>query len=340
MKLASIERILDKSAIPNADKLELIKVLGWQVVVKKGLYEIGDLCIFIPVDTTIDPTRECFKFLADKKNPEKRVKVETTKLRGVFSQGLILPIQSVSESDFKEGDDVSKLLDVQKYEKESCATQISGVSAQINEPFPTDIISKTDEDNLKTKPLALNEFIGEHVYITLKMDGSSMTIIYKKNELFKVCSRNMILDKNSVMYQYVDQEGIQTKLETHGKNIAIQGEFCGPKVNGNQMKLKKYAFYVFNVKDLDSGQYLDYDSMVLLTKELGLEIVPLLGKFVVDDAQTIDTFQEMANNVTYVTPMNTKVPGEGIVIRPIKPKWSETLGKFLSVKMINQNYKD
>ena len=36
-------------------------------------------------------------------------------------------------------------------------------------------------------------------------------------------------------------------MENYGKSLAIQGEFCGPKVNGNAMGLKSYEFYVFTV---------------------------------------------------------------------------------------------
>ena len=64
MKLASIEQVLEITPIEGADKIEIATVLGWQVVVKKNEYKKGDLCVYIPIDTTIDPTRDCFKFLA------------------------------------------------------------------------------------------------------------------------------------------------------------------------------------------------------------------------------------------------------------------------------------
>ena len=59
-----------------------------------------------------------------------------------------------------------------------------------------------------------------------------------------------------------------------------------------------------------------------------------------DSSYTIEKFQQISNDVVYVTPMNKKVPGEGIVIRPIIPIYSPILGKMLSCKVINQNYKD
>jgi RNA ligase (TIGR02306 family) len=338
MKLASIEKIVEKTLIANADKIELITVLGWQVIAKKDEYKVGDYCIYIPIDTTIDPRREYFQFLANKKDPEKRIKIATIKMKGVFSQGLVIPISSLQlESDeIIEGKDVSELLDLQKYEKE--------IVLKINKeletlPFPTDIISKTDEDNLRTHPGVLKEFIGEDVYITLKMDGSSMTIIYKTDEPFIVCSRNLILNEESTIYEYT-KLNIKNSLEKYGKNIAIQGELCGPKINSNRLELLNYEFYIFNIKDLDTYAYLDYDKMCKVAGELGCKMVPLLHTFKFTGEHTIYKLQTIANEVVYTTPKNKIIPGEGIVLRPLYPKWSVELSKCLSVKIINQLYKD
>ena len=45
--LASIQRIFEIVPIEGADRIELAKVLGWQVVVKKGQFKPGDLCVYI-----------------------------------------------------------------------------------------------------------------------------------------------------------------------------------------------------------------------------------------------------------------------------------------------------
>jgi RNA ligase (TIGR02306 family) len=335
MKLATIEKVIDKTPVPNGDKIELITVLGWQVIAKKDEYNIGDYCIYIPIDTTVNPTHECFNFLADKKDPEKRAKIATIKMKGVFSQGLVIPVSTLhlTAKEIIEGKDVSSLLDIQKYEKEPLLKINKGL------PFPTDIISKTDEDNLRTHPNVLSEFIGEDVYITLKMDGSSMTIIYKIGEPLLVCSRNLILNEESTMHKYAKMH-MKAVLEKYGKNIAIQGEFCGPKINGNRLELSSYDFYVFNIKDLDTDKYLDYDGLIKVTTELGCKMVPLLQTFKFTQDHTLVYLQNLANEVVYVTPKNKRIPGEGIVLRPLHPKWSSELSKFLSVKIINQLYKD
>lgn len=52
-KLATIARIRDIQPIEGAENIEKIFVRGWQCIAKKGDYSIGDLCIYIEVDSII-----------------------------------------------------------------------------------------------------------------------------------------------------------------------------------------------------------------------------------------------------------------------------------------------
>jgi RNA ligase (TIGR02306 family) len=338
MKLATVEKILNLTPIPGADKIVLAKILGWEVVVKKDEFTVGDFCVYIPIDTQVDPTRECFKFLANSKNPELKIRIRTTKLRGVWSQGLALPLDILDKTNtYQESDDVSEQLGVTKYEKENIIVQTGAGTRFIG--FPVHLVSRTDEDNLKTKYKVLNEFVGKQVYITQKMDGSSMTLIFNKGE-FMVCSRNLVLELDSVMGQYSTNFKLMEKVIGFGKNLAIQGEFCGPKVNGNALALKSYEFYVFTIKDLDFENYLGLEKIKLICNTLNVQMVPVVGTYEIDDSWTIEKFQQIANEQIYVQPNCKKVPGEGIVVRPCEPVFSPILYKMLSVKIINQNYKD
>ena len=334
MKLATIERIDNITNIEGADKIVLATVLGWQVIVKKDEYKNGDLCVYIPIDTQVDPTHDAFKFLANPIKPTEFVRIKTMKMRGEYSQGLIIPLSTLPSDTYIENQDVSNILPVYKYEKENII--LADGTTTHNEKFPTDIISKTDEDNLKTAKNALKEFVDIKSYITLKMDGSSMTII-KQNGKCTVCSRNLILDEGAVMYQYVNREKI---LERIPDNVAIQGEFCGPKVNKNQMGLKDYKFYVFNIKNLTINQYIGYEDIKIFCTDYKLDMVPLIQFITINDETTIQDLQDIANIVVYTHPNNKTVPAEGIVIRPMKPIYSQYLQKNLSVKIINQLYKD
>lgn len=72
-----------------------------------------------------------------------------------------------------------------------------------------------------------------------------------------------------------------------------------------------------------------------LTNENNLEFVPILNKFICEKEHDIDFFQSAANNVKYGVSK-----GEGIVVRPVIPVYSDYLNKYLSAKIINQDYKD
>ena len=97
-----------------------------------------------------------------------------------------------------------------------------------------------------------------------------MTLIWKQGE-FMLCSRNVILqhlDKTGNVMVDFDNKSMQPMKNFVKKrnasrwfpdrNIAIQGEFCGPGFNANQMKLKDH---VFNVKDLDNDKWFGLEEL-------------------------------------------------------------------------------
>lgn len=86
MKLASIEIITEVINHPNADKLDLAKVLGYTCIVAKDEFKVGDAVVLIQPDTLLPdkPWAAFFKKRGDR--------VKAMRLRGVFSFGIILPL--------------------------------------------------------------------------------------------------------------------------------------------------------------------------------------------------------------------------------------------------------
>ena len=60
--LASVQEIIDIKPIPDADKIELALVLGWQSVVPKGQMRAGDKVVYFEVDSFL-PIQNRFAFL-------------------------------------------------------------------------------------------------------------------------------------------------------------------------------------------------------------------------------------------------------------------------------------
>jgi RNA ligase (TIGR02306 family) len=85
-KLASIKTISEIHPIEGRDRIELAIVDGWQIIVKKGEYQIGDKTVFVEIDSIL-PEKPEFEFL--RKN---KFRIKTMKLSGVLSQGICFPI--------------------------------------------------------------------------------------------------------------------------------------------------------------------------------------------------------------------------------------------------------
>jgi len=108
-KLASIQKIISIDPHPNADTLEIAKVLGWSTIIKKGEFKPGDEIVYIEVDSVL-PKKPEFEFLS-----KYNYRVKTIKLRGIVSQGIIFPKSIIGKNimnNYHEGDDVTDLLNM------------------------------------------------------------------------------------------------------------------------------------------------------------------------------------------------------------------------------------
>jgi hypothetical protein len=111
--------------------------------------------------------------------------------------------------------------------------------------------------------------------VSIKMDGSSMTAFIRRDDegtpTVGVCSRNLQLklneanDGNSFIRMAIDS-GLKYALEqffaTTGRSIAVQGELMGPGIQKNREALKENYMYVFDIFDIDTGEYLAPDDRV------------------------------------------------------------------------------
>lgn len=108
-KLASIVEIGKLYPIEGADKIEVAipKGKGWKIVVGKGDFKVCDLAVFFEIDSALDPNDERYAFLRERclrKFVSKSgnvlrevIKIKSIKLRGVVSQGLLMPIGKFPE---------------------------------------------------------------------------------------------------------------------------------------------------------------------------------------------------------------------------------------------------
>jgi len=325
--LVSVQRVKEISVIPNADFLELAHIMGWQCVVKKGEFQVGDLCVYYEVDSFL-PLDERYAFLRDTSyrntnDNGEGFRIRTVKMRGQLSQGLLLPLKNFPELEGScEGDDVTEKLKVKKwYTPEITATGGTIIGGR---PYG---IPASDEMRIQSALELLDHLRGKPYYITTKMDGTS-GIVYCIDGKIGCCSRNKeIKDEENALYWIpVYQYGLKEKLARLGRNIVFTGEICGPGIQKNKLRLKEvFAWYVFDVEDWDSGAYLPYDEAYKLCGELGLSFVPLEER-----GERFDyTLEQLLEKARGKYPSG--VDKEGIVVRDLMAP------KDISFKVLNND---
>lgn len=334
-KLASIQYVHDITPIYGADRIECIHVLGWQCVANKGQFHVGDCCVYMEVDSFL-PVCEQFEFLRSSsyKNSEllgEGFRLKTQKFRGQISQGLVLPLSALPDGNYRIGDDVTSILGVRKWEVEERVTN----SGTVIGDFPYGI-PKTDELRVQSYPQLIDEFKRVNgYYISTKMDGTSVTMYWRDGH-FGICGRNYEYadDDKCAMWKYAHEHWIpESVAENNLPDIAIQGEFCGAGIQKNRLKLVRPEWYVFTMIDLETGMRLSLSKMKSLCSLLQLNMVPIEEEKDVFEYDSIDSLLNRAKG-KYASGMNK----EGIVIRPIEPVYSSTIGGSLSMKVLNNDY--
>lgn len=93
-KLASVQVVEAIVPHPNANALQLAKVLGWQVVIRMDEVKAGDKIVYCEIDSLLPGSAEWLPEAIKKRVAEQTSKewfrIKTIKLRGELSQGLIV----------------------------------------------------------------------------------------------------------------------------------------------------------------------------------------------------------------------------------------------------------
>ena len=342
--------------IEGADNIELVIAGGWNAITKKGEFKEGSLTIIATTDAVIP--RELSHWMGVENYLRKGGRVRTVKLRGVYSECLIIPIIYARAKSIVEGKDLMEELKITKYEPPVKQIQLASghkVRYQDNPNF----LTYYKFPNSKNVPGIFTK--EDRVQITRKLHGTNARYgIVKKHKLsFKdrVLKFFGLADK-WVDYEYVygshnvekgsDSQGfystdvwrtaaekynIETELwnyvkfwtpESIGKGIVLYGEVYGAGIQSNyDYGLKDIKFALFDV--MEDGKYLDTEETESMSLMLSLEHVRVLynGPWnqEVQDEYVFNNFIE-----------GSKIPHEGVVIKHI----SGERGRI--AKVINPDY--
>lgn len=343
-KLASVQKIAGTLPIEGADRIELAKVLGWRCVVPKGQFKEGDLCVYFEIDSFL-PIREEFEFLRKSSYKKSSLlgegfRIKTATMRGEISQGLVLTLKQAEEmgvdvSDLKVGDDLTQALGVRKFEIPETATgqgtAIGGLGAEV---------PKTDEMRVQNAEDVIAEFAGLEYYVSTKVDGSSHSIAIDRDGMEHAYGHNYEYadDGKSSFYEFVKKKEYFDKLRRYMKekrwaSATVQGEWAGEGIQKNRLRLKTPDWFVFTV--IAEGRRQNLDVMLDLCAFLGATHVPIEERGF-DLPSKYPTAKALLERADGEYPNGG--PKEGIVIRPVEPVYSKTLGGPLSLKAVSNRY--
>ena len=353
-----VARISEIKPIDGADNIELAIVGGWSAITKKGEYKSEDLIIVATTDAVIPQE------LSDKMGVtnylRKGQRVRTVKLRGVYSECLLIPY-SFSTLVHKEGDDLMDELSITKYEPPVRQVQLSSGRKVKYKDNPNFHVYYKFPNLKNVKGMFTEE---DEVQITRKIHGtnarygvvkkSKLSFLDKVKKLFRVAdalvdyeyiygSHNVQKGSDSQGFYSTDvwrtiaeKYGIKEKLykdalSRHkagnlGTGLVIYGEIYGSGIQKNyEYGLKDIKFAGFDVTIDGEYQSTIYTEWMFSPNMLELPHVEVLyeGRW----------RQEIQNSFVFNNFIEgTKVPHEGIVIKHVSGSRKEV------AKVINPDY--
>lgn len=356
-----VVKVLSVDPIEGADKIEVARVFGYQVVVQKGELRAGSLAVYIP-EGSIVPNWLLKRIglegrLAGKDNN----RVKAIKLRKCLSQGLLVPLKDNEILFLKdetpavvaEGEDVQHHLDIIKYEP---PIPIGFGGEMFNPGFEYSFVY--DIENVKKEGESL---LGQVVEITEKIHGTLMCIVAVPglNHPKGFFGGNIIISSKGLLGKglfLADSEAnadniyvrtIKRLYETsYGfrefvqvANCAIKdtdqpvymfGEVYGRGVQDLSYDKQNPAFALFDVycgwKGL--GVWVDPHSRVALANTLQIDHVPVLGYETFMD----QTIQKYTSGTTLAGSEQSKQIREGVVFKTC------TVPDRIALKSVSEQY--
>jgi RNA ligase (TIGR02306 family) len=356
---------------PNAERLDIATVFGFNVVVRKGSYNVDDATILVPIDSVLPKYLEDFIFPEGSKVKLSNSRVKQIRIRQFPSQGLLMSPFEVNKClmlndkdaiDFKFDVNYMEALEIKKFEPPEITVRgtrsnLKPIKKVDNNPY---LINYNGIDNFKWYPDLFEE--GEEVYITEKLHGTSCKFGYlpkdkfttwekiKKFFGFSVSDYEWCYASNNVQLQnkkeykgfYGDDIYAKAIKEANGdKNIwdgiVCYGEIIGEGIQkfydyGLKGKHKLVLFDIMTVSKDGTHRYLNPDEFIDFCDNRGFERVPELYRGPFN--------KELAKSLTLGDSVYcpTQKVREGVVIKPIVEKTCVIGRKKL--KLISEAYLD
>lgn len=330
-----ITEIKELRAHPDADRLELATVLGWQLVVGKGLYSEGQRIIYVPPDSVmpekLSDELDITKFLSNGR-------VRQAKLRGEPSFGATVPLDIAErygvDPNLPLGTNVATELGITKYEPP--------VRPQAGDAVAENALFQryTSISNIRNFPDVITD--QEEVILTEKIHGTNCRVgiiegdfVAGSHGLQRKEPENIEDFKTNLYWFPLSLKEVRNMLihinEGGAKQVILYGETFG-KVQ------KKYNYGIpngigFRAFDLFvDGRYLDYKDFYNYCERFNVPTVPLIGAGFYSYQAVVDKVESYASST-----LDESHPIEGAVIKPMVERHDPKIGRVV-LKYISNAY--
>ena len=312
---------------PNADSLSIVTVFdGYTVVVRTEEWEGKDMGVYIPPDSVV-PDTEQFKFLEG----HRRIKVH--KFRGIESYGMLVPIPDAAYFEVDHpitiGLDLSEYMNIQHYEPEFSVQINQGLTAY-DPPYKGTIYDIEPWQKYK------NEFVeGEEVVITEKIHGmnAKFTLQFDGDTTSMYCGshKHWVKCGDNIFWNILKSHPWVEAFCRLNPNAILYGEIFGAVQEGynyGSTTNNPYQFRAFDV--YVNGKFLDYDDA--LGNASSDFLVPVLYR----GPYSSEIVQKFVSGMSVIP--GAKHIREGVVIKPIKERFSPRLHDRLILKYVSFDY--
>lgn len=348
---------------PNADRLELAQVYGFEVVVQKDKYKAGDGIVYVPIDSILPLELERQLFPPDSKIKLNRSRVRQIRIRKIVSQGMIIDPDDLKYK-FHHGFDesllevnVAECLGIIKYEPPTPGPSRTAPGPRNKPKENPRLHCYNGVQNLKWSP---TYFDGVDVIIQEKLHGSNCRFSYARTARntfwkklkgflgllpkYEACwgSNNVQLHERNGYTGYYGKDIYKEVLEKVGAFEKVQngetiyGELIGPNVQANYTYgHDTNHFVLFDVKkerEDGSQEFLDPDEAEIYAFNRGFDFVPILYRGIFDAEKAKQLSQGIS---AYDTKTSVR---EGCVIK--RAKGYGEMGSKHAKKLISPAYLD
>lgn len=314
---------------PETINLGIVKVDGFTVIVNKNDWEFPRLCVYIEPDTIVNVNRPEFSFLKNIANGKDKYRVRVKKIRGVYSQGLLIP----AHDSMKENDNVFDLLELEHWnppeEKDGGFSNhpklkvvIDGNEAEIEVP-------KYDVSNYNKY---VYNFFTDNDYIVAheKIHGTNFRATCIDGVIY-VGGRNNWFLNNHYLWDALNKNNTVVEFLKQNENFVVYGEVYGRIQNLKYGLENTVDLKLFDIMYNDS--FLDYTDQVIIKQKYDLPWVPLVYEGHFDDK----LLRELAEKDSFVDTAPKKHIMEGLVIKPIREENHVKYGRK-QLKLVSNRY--